>query len=113
MRWTAPTCRRRSGLPEWLPTDPVVSRVLSVRKEWSFYSELRMASAPTGAIRLHQRSGQTVYRVRAGKTYSITADFKTLEAALDAVQLAATVEWDMSFNSHRGRNDWVGDGTGP
>ncbi|MGA2933416.1 MAG: hypothetical protein ABSE98_15200, partial [Acidimicrobiales bacterium] len=62
---------------------------------WTDYCELRMGGGPTAQIDLVEIDGETWFRATGGFGLTVSADYRTLEDALDMVQLFARLSWDV------------------
>jgi hypothetical protein len=68
---------------------------LASKGTWADYCELRMGGGPTAQIDLVEINGETWFRATGGFGLIVTADYRTLEHALDMVQLFARISWDI------------------
>jgi hypothetical protein len=83
-----------SGLsPEQLAAH--VRSELDSKRTWTDYCELRMGAGPTAQIDLVERNGETCFRATGGFGLIVSAEYRTLEDALDMVQLFARLSWDV------------------
>ncbi len=54
-----------------------------------------MGGGPTAQIDLVEIDGETWFRATGGFGLTVSADYRTLEDALDMVQLFARLSWDV------------------
>ena len=62
---------------------------------WADYCELRMGGGPTAQIDLVEHDGEMWFRATGGFGLIVSAEYRTLEDALDMVQLFARVAWNV------------------
>jgi hypothetical protein len=67
--------------------------------------ELRMASGPNAQIDLVERDGERSFRAAGGIGLIVTADYRTLEDAVDMIHSFARLAWnvDETTTSHPSR----------
>ncbi len=84
-----------SGLsPEQLAAH--VRTELDSKGSWTDFCEVRYGGGPTARIALVEIDGETWFRATGGSGLAVSADYRTLEDALDMVHLFAWLSWDVS-----------------
>ncbi len=95
--------RRQFWFKPWVASSGLSSEqlVAHVRSEldskgtWTDYCELRMGGGPNAQIDLVERNGEMWFRATGGFGLIVSAEYGTLEDALDMVQLFARLAWNV------------------
>ena len=91
--WFRPWIKSSGLSPEQLAAS--VRSSLESTGTWTDVCELSMGGGPTVRIDLVERNGEVVYRATGGVWLKISAEYRTLEDALDMVHLFARLSDDV------------------